>query len=95
MVIIESLMTASMAIIIGLSLAIPFVNYFHAYPIPIPGKYGEGVMRMGVEPIIRFSNDPGTFAAHAFLIMGIAIAASLIPAWTISRLKVSKAMRTG
>lgn len=89
----ESLMLGVTGIIIGLSIAIPFMIFMYYHPIPLTGDGAKSFEAMGAEPIMQFGIKPKLWALMSFIVFSIMIIASLFPIQFIKKQKVSEAIK--
>lgn len=89
----ESLMLGVTGIIIGLSIAIPFMIFMYYHPIPLTGEGAKSFEAMGAEPVMQFGIKPKLWALMSFIVFCIMIIASLFPIQFIKKLKVSEALK--
>jgi ABC-type lipoprotein release transport system permease subunit len=81
----ESLVLASVGLVIGLALGIPLVLYFQTHPIALSGDMVEAMEMFGIEPLMTWKLKPMNPIGSALTILGVAIAAALYPALKASR----------
>ncbi|WP_020526960.1 ABC transporter permease [Flexithrix dorotheae] len=75
-VIIEALLIGIFGILISFGAGIPLLLIMQQYTIQLTGDAADGMLKMGIEPIIPFSLDPVIFYSQGlaiFLIVGICI----------------------
>ena len=89
----ESLMLGITGIIIGLSIAIPFMIFMYYHPIPLTGDGAKSFEAMGVEPIMQFGIKPKLWALMSFIVFCIMLIASLLPIQIINKQKVAEAIK--
>lgn len=92
-VILETLMLAGVGIGAGILAAIPTMLYFFHNPIKLTGDAAEMMANYGMDPVLRFSRDPGLFVTNALIVFVISFLISLYPVWKLRKLKVTEAMR--
>ena len=88
----ESLMLGITGIIIGLSIAIPFMIFMYYHPIPLTGDGAKSFEAMGAEPIMQFGIKPKLWALMSFIVFCIMLIASLLPIQIINKQKVAAAI---
>lgn len=88
----ESLMLGITGIIIGLSIAIPFMIFMYYHPIPLTGDGAKSFEAMGAEPIMQFGIKPKLWALMSFIVFCIMLIASLLPIQIINKQKVAEAI---
>ena len=89
----ESLMLGITGIIIGLSIAIPFMIFMYYHPIPLTGDGAKSFEAMGAEPIMQFGIKPKLWALMSFIVFCIMLIASLLPIQIINKQKVAEAIK--
>lgn len=89
----ESLMLGITGIIIGLSIAIPFMIFMYYHPIPLTGDGAKSFEAMGVEPVMQFGIKPKLWALMSFIVFCIMLIASLLPIQIINKQKVAEAIK--
>ncbi|HHZ65153.1 MAG TPA: ABC transporter permease [Flavobacteriales bacterium] len=90
---IETLMMATIGVICGGILAMPLVFYFHNNPIELTGGAAEALLEFGFEAVIPPSTDPSIIITHALIILVITTLITIYPFFIISRLQAASAMR--
>jgi ABC-type lipoprotein release transport system permease subunit len=91
---IETLMIGTVAILISILTALPFLSYLHNNPIPLEGDLAEAYMAFGVDPIVPFSIDPSIFVNQTITIIIIALVVILYPLSKVLKLDILKSMRS-
>jgi len=89
----ETLMMAGVAVIIGILLSLPVATYFHFNPIPLTGEFADAIEKFGLEPVIPFSINPAIFLRQAQVIFGLTLVLSIYPIWSVFKLKIATAIR--
>lgn len=92
-ILIESIIIGIAGIISGVALSLPFILYFHQYPIKLTGDMAEAVLEYNMEPIMPFALEPNYFLYQSIVVMIITLVAVLYPVTVISRLKVVNAIK--
>jgi len=92
-IILEMGMMATIGVIAGISLSLPFLVYFHYNPIYFSGETAKAIETFGVEPAYFFSLQPALFINQAWAIFIMAIILGFYPVYAIQVLKPMKAMR--
>ena len=90
----ETVMLGFVGVITGIAASIPLLWYFKLHPIPLTGQAAETVMLMGFEPIMPFSMIPPIFYYQAITIFVFTLLIGIYPVLNISRMKISKALRS-
>ncbi|MBO0939341.1 ABC transporter permease [Fibrella sp. HMF5335] len=93
LIILESLLLGFVGVVVGLALALPFVLYMNAHPIPLTGESGKSFEAMGVEPVLQLGLKPHLFALMGSIVLAIMGLATLVPMGIVSRLKTSEAIK--
>ncbi len=89
----EMALMASMGVILGVAISLPFIIYYHFHPIYFGGDMQAAVEDFGVEAAYFFSLEPSLFYNQAWAIFLMAGILSLYPLIVIHKLKPVKAMR--
>ena len=92
-IVLESLLIGLLGIGLAFVIAIPFVLYMNANPIPLTGESGKSFEAMGVEPVLQLGVKPHLFAMMALIVLGIMLVSTLLPLGLIQRLKTSEAIK--
>ncbi|HET7180110.1 MAG TPA: FtsX-like permease family protein [Chryseosolibacter sp.] len=93
LVMLETCIIGFLGLAISLGMGILLLLYMFHHPIPLTGNAAVAMTNMGIEPLMRFSLDPGIFSSQILAIFVIVCICLLYPLWTISRLKAITAMR--
>ena len=89
MVLIESILLTLWSCILGSGLGFMVVSYFTARPIDLSGYLPEGYdfAGMSFSPVMNVAFDPDSLTQASLIMLGVCLAASLIPSWRILKLK--------
>ncbi len=79
---------------IGLVISYIFCFYFYQNPIPLPEEAAKAFEQYGMEPFMYFSLKSSLFYSQMILVFAISVFISIFPIYNISRLKITKAMRS-
>ena len=79
---------------IGLVISYLFCLYFFYNPIPLTDEMASAMTQYGMEPFMFFSLKSSLFYSQMILVFIISIFISIFPIYNISRLKITKAMRS-
>lgn len=90
---IESFMVSFIGAIAGMIGALPIIIYYYNNPIHLTGEAAEAYIKLGIEPIMAFTNDPTLFLTQAITVFVIGLFSALYPVLYIHRLKPSQAIR--
>jgi ABC-type lipoprotein release transport system permease subunit len=90
----EMLIMGLIGIIGGILLSIPVVWLGHIHPITLSGQMAQSVISYGMEPIMPMAWEVGYFINQTLVALLIIIAAVIMPVWNVSRLRVTKALRS-
>jgi len=93
LIIMEAVILGVLGILLGFFIAIPFVLYMNANPIPLVGESGKSFEAMGVEPVLQLGVKPHLFARMASIIFSIMLLATLFPIVFVKKLKTSEAIK--
>jgi putative ABC transport system permease protein len=94
MVYLESLMIASVGLLVGLALALPVVLYMQAHPISLEGQASQAVEYFGFEPVMTWKLKPLNPIGSVIAILGVAALAALYPALKASRSRSVESLRS-
>ena len=86
-------MMASIAVLTGIGIALPFLVYYHLNPIFFSGESAKAIENFGIEPAYFFSLDPVIFYSQAWTIFFMAFILGFYPLFIIQKLKPVEAMR--
>ena len=89
----EMALMATIGVIAGVVISLPFIIYYHFHPIYFGGEMQAAIEDFGVEAAYYFSMQPSLFYNQAWAIFLMAGILSLYPLIVIHRLKPVKAMR--
>ncbi len=89
----EMALMASIGVVIGVMISLPFIVYYHFHPIYFGGEMQAAIEDFGVEAAYYFSMQPSLFYNQAWAIFLMAGILSLYPLIVIHKLKPVKAMR--
>ncbi len=89
----EMALMATIGVIAGVAISLPFIIYYHFHPIYFGGEMQAAIEDFGVEAAYFFSMQPSLFYNQAWAIFLMAGILSLYPLIVIHRLKPVKAMR--
>jgi ABC-type lipoprotein release transport system permease subunit len=78
----------------GIALAIPVVYLGYIHPIRLTGQMAESIIQYGMEPIMPMAWEAGYFVSQTLVAMLIILAAVILPVWNVTRLSVTKALRS-
>jgi len=94
-IIMEMVMMASLGVVSGIAISLPFLIYYHYNPIYFSGEAAEAIESFGIEAAYFFSLQPALFLNQAWAIFIMAIILGFYPVYAIQRLKPVSAMRDG
>ena len=89
----EGMFLTLIGLIIGTSISLPIVTYFHFHPIPLSDELKQVSESYGMEAVLPFSIAPEIFGYQALSVLIISIFAMSYPLVRILDLKPSQAMR--
>ena len=78
----------------GIALSIPVVYLGYIHPIRLTGQMAESIIQYGMEPIMPMAWEAGYFVSQTMVAMVIIVAAVILPVWNVTRLSVTKALRS-
>ncbi len=78
----------------GIIISYAFCLYFFYNPIPLTGEMATATEQYGMEPYMFFSLKSSLFYSQVILVFVISVFISIFPIYSISSLKITKAMRS-
>lgn len=90
----EMLIMGLIGIAGGILLSIPVVWFGYIHPITLTGQMAESIISYGMEPIMPMAWEAGYFINQTLVALLIVIAAVIFPVWNVTRLSVTKALRS-
>lgn len=93
-VVIETLIMAGLAALVGMLGAIPIVSWFHNNPIQLGGEMAKMQEEFGIEAILPFAADPMIFFNQAALVLLVSAILALYPFFSILSIKPLEATRS-
>lgn len=94
LVYVESLLLASVGLLIGLAIGIPLVLWFQAHPIPLGGDLAQATELFGMEPVMTWKLKPLNPIGSCITILGVAALAAFYPALKAARGRPVDALRS-
>ncbi len=89
----EMSMMATIGVLAGIGISLPFLIYYHNNPIMLTGEAAEAIENFGVEAGYFFSLQPALFYNQAWAIFFMVLILGFYPIYVIQRLKPVEAMR--
>lgn len=90
----ETIFIGLIGCITGLAISYLFCLYFFHNPIPMSGNMAEAYEQYGMEPFLYFSLKSSLFYNQMIVVFLVSMFISIFPVYTISRLKITKAIRS-
>jgi ABC-type antimicrobial peptide transport system permease subunit len=90
----EMLIMGLLGILGGIALSMPVVWFGYVHPITLTGQMAESLISYGMEPIMPMAWEAGYFINQTLVALVIIVAAVIMPVWNVTRLRVTKALRT-
>jgi len=90
----ESLVLASVGLVIGLAIAFPLVLWLEGHPVPLTGESAQAMELFGVTPEIIWKLKPKNPIGSSITVLGVAVLAALYPAAKASRGQPVDALRS-
>jgi ABC-type lipoprotein release transport system permease subunit len=90
----EMLIMGFIGILGGILLSIPVVWFGHIHPITLTGNMAQSLINYGMEPVMPMAWEAGYFINQTLVALIIIVAAVIFPVWNVTRLRVSKALRS-
>lgn len=78
----------------GILLSIPVVYWGFIHPITLTGKMAQSIISYGMEPIMPMAWEAGYIINQTLIALAIIVAAVIVPVWSVTRLRVTKALRS-
>lgn len=94
MIYLESMLLASLGLLIGLTLSVPLLAWLHGVEIPFTGDIAKGTELWGMEPVMTFKLTPLNPIGSTITILIVAALAALYPALKASRARPVDALRS-
>ncbi len=91
--VIEMIMIGLLGAILGVIITVPIVYNLYVNPITLHGEMAETIIAYGMEPIMPTAWEAGYFFSQAGIVLLIVCLAVFFPILSVSKLKVSKALR--
>lgn len=91
--VVEMIMIGLMGAILGIIISVPIVYNLYVNPIKISGEAAETIAEFGMEPIMPAAWEAGYFFNQAGIVLIIVCIAVFFPILSVTKLKVSKALR--
>ncbi len=92
-IVLEMAMMATIGVLAGIGISLPFLIYYHNNPIMLTGEAAAAIENFGVEAGYFFSLQASLFYNQAWAIFFMAIVLGFYPIYVIQRLKPVEAMR--
>jgi len=92
-IVLEMGMMATIGVIMGIGISLPFLIYYHNNPIMLTGEAAAAIENFGIEAGYFFSLQASLFYNQAWAIFFMAIVLGFYPIYVIQRLKPVEAMR--
>ncbi len=89
----ETFFISLLGIIASLVVSVPILYYMKDHPIPMAGEAAKAMEEYNMDPVLPFLFDFDIIANQCYVVLIIALVASLYPLVYISRLKIIKAMK--
>ncbi|MCF6360471.1 MAG: ABC transporter permease [Cyclobacteriaceae bacterium] len=92
-IVLEMAMMATIGVLAGIGISLPFLIYYHNNPIMLTGEAAAAIENFGIEAGYFFSLQASLFYNQAWAIFFMAIVLGFYPIYVIQRLKPVEAMR--
>ncbi len=92
-IVLEMGMMASIGVVLGICISLPFLIYYHNNPIMLTGEAAAAIENFGIEAGYFFSLQPSLFYNQAWAIFFMALILGFYPIYVIQKLKPVEAMR--
>jgi len=90
----EMILIGMIAVVAGVLITLPIVYSLYVNPITLTGETAQTMLDFGIEPIMPTAWEAGYFFNQAGIVLIIVCIAVFFPILSVTRLKVSKALRT-
>jgi ABC-type lipoprotein release transport system permease subunit len=90
----ETIFIGLIGCVTGIIISYVFCLYFYYNPIPLSEEMAKAYEQYGMEPYMYFSLKASLFYSQMILVFLISIVISIFPVYNISRLNITKAMRS-
>ena len=90
----ETIFIGLIGCVTGVVISYFFCLYFYYNPIPLSEEMAKAYEQYGMEPYMYFSLKASLFYSQMILVFIISTVISVFPVYNISRLKITKAMRS-
>jgi ABC-type lipoprotein release transport system permease subunit len=90
----EMIIMGLIAIAGGILLSIPVIYAGYVHPLRLSGSMAETIVQYGLEPIMPTAWEAGYFINQTLVAIGIIVAAVILPVFNVTRLRVTKALRS-
>ena len=90
----ETIFIGLIGCVTGVIISYVFCLYFYYNPIPLSEEMAKAYEQYGMEPYMYFSLKASLFYSQMILVFLISIVISIFPVYNISRLNITKAMRS-
>jgi ABC-type lipoprotein release transport system permease subunit len=90
----ETIFIGLIGCVTGIIISYGFCLYFYYNPIPLSEEMAKAYEQYGMEPYMYFSLKASLFYSQMILVFLISIVISIFPVYNISRLNITKAMRS-
>jgi ABC-type lipoprotein release transport system permease subunit len=90
----ETIFIGLIGCVTGIIISYGFCLYFYYNPIPLSEEMAKAYEQYGMEPYMYFSLKASLFYSQMMLVFLISIVISIFPVYNISRLNITKAMRS-
>lgn len=92
-VLMEITFMTAIGVLVGITLSLPALTYFHFNPIYFGDEAAKAIEKFGVEAVYAFSLDPVIFTNQAYAIFIMAIVLAGYPIWSIYKMNPVESMR--
>ncbi len=89
----EMILMSLVGIVLGIVASLPIIYYYYSNPIYITGDMAATIESYGIEAVMPFAWETGYFINQSLVIIFIVLIASFYPVYSITRIKVSNALR--
>ena len=90
----EMFLMGILATLGGIAMSIPVVYLGYMHPIRLTGQMAESLINYGLEPVMPMAWETGYFVSQTLVAMLIILAAVILPVRNVTRLHVTKALRS-
>jgi putative ABC transport system permease protein len=89
----ETILITMLGVFFGICISLPFVMYFHRYPIRFVGETARAYEQFGFEALMPTAIHPPIFLTQSLIVMAMALVIGLYPLWHVRTIDPVQAMK--